>query len=127
MISKVKSQIQLYDLPFYLVRLSEVMKEDVLNLNIADSPTKDEELDLKFKTLIMSTKNCTAKLNLLKKLKQTLLLNCAKRLECSYVLLAETATKLAANLLANVAIGGGSHMSSDIVCRKSSISHQTCM
>ncbi|XP_077295307.1 cytoplasmic tRNA 2-thiolation protein 2-like [Arctopsyche grandis] len=112
--SQVKSQIQQYDLMFYSVRLSEVMKDDALNLNISDVPTKDEELDLKFKNLITSTKNCTAKLNLLKKLKQNLLLNCAKRLDCSYVLLAETATKLAANLLANVAIGGGSHMSSDI-------------
>lgn len=85
------------------------------NVQLSNDNLAIDQLETQLKQLISTTNTQTARRSMLKKLKKNLLLQCSKILDCSHVLLAETATTLAANLLASVAFGSGPHISSDIV------------
>lgn len=103
------------NIPAYLSSISDVLKREPHFIAINEKLAINDVLDSQIKNLFTSVSTLTAKQDLLKKYRQQLLLDCARELQCSFILVADTATKLAANLLASVSLGGGSHLSSDVV------------
>lgn len=103
------------NIPAYFTSISDVLKTEPNFIAMDENLEFNDILDSQIRDLFSSASTLTAKQDLLKKFRQQLLLDCAAELKCSFILVADTATKLAANLLASVSLGGGSHLSSDVV------------
>ncbi|CAF1678763.1 unnamed protein product, partial [Didymodactylos carnosus] len=65
---------------------------------------------------IRSTKSLTAREELVRRLKLNLLIETARKEQCSKLLLADNCTKLAAQILSDMCNGKGAHVAFECVC-----------
>lgn len=114
--TSVIQQITKYNLPLYITTLERSLgnldesyySHGDITYNIDDH--KEQEL----KKLMGSIYSLTGKDDLLLKLRNHLLLKIAKRLKCTKIFSADTASHLAVRLLSNVALGRGAQLPLDI-------------
>lgn len=114
-IDSVISLIKSFGFPGYFISLSEIFSAD-LKINKIDEVTYDHHQgpEDSLRNLFQALTNKTAKQELLKKLRLTLLASVARNLQCSKVFLADSATSLAVDILSNVAVGRGAQLSLDV-------------
>ncbi|XP_059098724.1 cytoplasmic tRNA 2-thiolation protein 2-like [Tigriopus californicus] len=113
-----KEVLEHYGLEYYIVPLEVALKEEVDKGDIQSgrqpyqlpSESKQQELSEIFKSI----KELSAKEDLIRNLKQGLLVSCARALEINKIFLAESQTSVAVNLMSGVSMGRGLHVSNDM-------------
>ncbi|KAH0534459.1 cytoplasmic tRNA 2-thiolation protein 2 [Cotesia glomerata] len=118
-IDSIITLIKSFGFPGYVTSLSEIYNPelkiksihniDEINYNYCQQASEES-----LKNLFQALTNKTAKQELLKKLRLTLLASVARNLQCSKVFLADSATSLAVDILSNVAVGRGAQLSLDV-------------
>jgi hypothetical protein len=93
---------------------SEESDESIFVENPDDLEFNDERME-KFVRLIQSMSSETSKEELIKRLRLQLINRLAKQVSIKKVAFAQTCTKLTIELLSNVAIGKGAHISTESV------------
>lgn len=114
-------QCERYNFDVYVVHLAVYMNSNY-ELPQANTLQDINEIERQAFKDMMSSMPPSAANDYLLKIKRNLLVEFAKKLNCSVIFTAETTNTLAVNLLSNLAIGRGSQVQYDIV----SIFPSTC-
>lgn len=113
-LEEIETVMKASGLPYHVVKFDEIMyisdDDDVNNLNKNNDETKQSD---KLKKIFESMKSITSKEELLYRLRCKLLAFKAKELGYQHVFLGETSSRLAINILSNIALGQGAHLSLD--------------
>lgn len=111
---KIIDQCIRYNFNVHVAHVSDYMDPDCKLHGTNCVPAKNMKLEDKFSSYINKMPS-TISNDLYPKIKRNLFIRYAKLLECNFVFTAETTTKLASNLLSNIALGRGSQVQNDVV------------
>ncbi|CAK8692592.1 unnamed protein product [Clavelina lepadiformis] len=98
--------------PYHVIKLEEVLNVDDINIEITSGMATTSK-SMMIHEIIHSSLTLTAKQELLYRLRCRLLSYKATQLGYNHVFLGETSTRLAVNILSNVALGRGFHLAQD--------------
>ncbi|KDR24498.1 cytoplasmic tRNA 2-thiolation protein 2-A [Zootermopsis nevadensis] len=114
--TSIVQQVKKFNLPLCITTLERSLGD--LDISYysdgGNTSNTDDQKEEQLKKLISSIHSLTGKKDFLHKLRNQLLLKTAKKLKCTKIFSADTASHLAVKLLSNVALGRGAQLPLDI-------------
>lgn len=109
---KVAKEMNNSEFDSYIVLLSQVLnKDDNLDIKRIDNRETNNENDDQLRSILDNLSDNTSRIDLLNYLRRRLLLLAARKLNCNKILVADSATDIAAKVLGDVCLGRGEQLS----------------
>lgn len=108
----IADQIKDWGLNCYIVSLSQALSEqNTLYIRPIDCPWMNDDCDKQLCEILTNLPDNTSRIDLLKQLRQKLLISVAQKLNCNKIFVADSTADIAANVLGDLCLGRGTQLS----------------